>query len=401
MSETPWVVELFTEGMPAPAQFPLHERITIGRSDTKTRAAPPDVDLTPYDAEALGVSRLHLVLVPEGDYLMVTDLGSGNGTVLNGTRLEPNKPYALHMNDHLQLGRLHLDIRVVISPAQGGSIIDKQPSVQIHDQPGPGNGQLVLIVEDQPEVANILALLMERAGYKPHISHDVLSGIRVFNQRHPSAVILDLMLPDMNGLEFARYIRRDAHHNDTPIIVASAVKTAERVSEAMKAGADIFLGKPISARELRHVVAALIEQHESGVAAMQTKHLVGTAPLQAMPPESRHDAVVMFVAGHSSDPLTLTVDAAVTFGRTDNNGHHVNLSRYNAVDHGVSRVHMRLTNQAGQFFIEDMNSVNGTYLNGEPLQPGQPVALTNADEVRMGQLRTYVYFLTDRDIQAL
>src|SRR5690606_2159355 len=77
---------------------------------------------------------------------------------------------------------------------------------------------------------------------------------------------------------------------------------------------------------------------------------------------------------------------------------YIDLSRYNAIDHGVSRVHMTLLRKDDQFYVEDANSINGTFLNGEPLAPHEPRPIKNADEIRLGQLRMYAYFLTDDDL---
>jgi pSer/pThr/pTyr-binding forkhead associated (FHA) protein len=76
---------------------------------------------------------------------------------------------------------------------------------------------------------------------------------------------------------------------------------------------------------------------------------------------------------------------------------HIDLSRNNAVDNGVSRLHGRLHYENRTFYIEDLNSVNGTYLNGDPLEPGLKTPIRNADELRFGRLRVYAYFLEDSD----
>lgn len=400
MSETPlipWVIELYNPKMPTPLKIRLEHRVIIGRTD-KNQAQQPDIDLGPYGAEAEGVSRQHLALHTENELLMVTDLKSGNGTSLNNVRLEPNKPHILKNNDVLHLGRMEITVRVIISPAEG-SIFRKQTELLIEDQMHPGKGQFVLIVEDHPEVAKVFALILERAGYTVQICPDVVSAMRAFNHKRPSAMVLDLMLPDMNGLELCRYVRRNIQRNTMPIVIVSAATTPDKVAEAIDAGADIFLGKPVSAKELRHVISSLIHQHESGVTMLATKHLVGTAPLQAVEPESRRNSVVLFVAGHSDTPITINVQQPVAFGRAADlpAKTYVDLSRFNAIDNGVSRIHMTLHNKEGKFYVEDNNSVNGTYLNGDPLRPHQQKELSNSDEIRLGQLRMYVYFLTDKE----
>jgi DNA-binding response OmpR family regulator len=397
MTIAPWVVELQAEGMSESLKLLVDEPLLIGRADVHGEFAP-DVDLGPYGAEERGVSRRHVVLHADHNALFVTDLNSHNGTQLNGKRLESDKPYVLHYDDVLHLGHMPLTVRVVVSPNQG-SISQAQADVRVDIEQYEGQGESLLIVEDDTAVANVLSLILKRSGYTPIITHDVIGAIRAFNQKRPSAVILDLMLPDMNGLEFCRYVRRDVERNNVPVIVVSAVKSKDHVARALDAGADIFLGKPVSAQELQQVVGSMIRQRQGGANTMATRHLPGTAPLNAIAPESRRDAVVFFVAGHSDVPITLTVKDTVSFGRntTSVGRAHIDLSRYNAIDNGVSRIHAYLHRQQGKFYIEDADSVNGTFINGNPLQPGTRTSVNNADEVRLGQLRMYIYFLTDKD----
>lgn len=396
-----WVIELNAPQMPKPLKLRVEQRLVLGRS-VAGESKQPDVDLAPYQAEDLGVSRQHLALSAEADRLMIEDLESGNGTLLNTTRLSPGETMVLSHGDHLYLGRMRLDVQAILSPTYGSSI-RKQASLQLHDQDVAGSGQLVLVVEDDYEVARALAQVMEQAGYKARICHDVVSAIRVYNQKTPDAVIVEQLLPEINGLEFCRYVRRDVHGNSLPMVVVSASKVSSNIPEVMGAGADIFLDRPVSAKELRHVISSLMQRHKSGMSSIYTKHLVGTAPLQSMPPESRHNAVVLFVAGHSDNPIPLMVSQPVSFGRTTSTGslkHHVDLTRFDAVNYGVSRLHMILHQKDGKFFVEDVDTVNGTYINGEPSKPRSLIAIKNGDEIRLGQLRMYIYFLQDPE-QAL
>lgn len=393
----PWLLELFTPQSPTPIKLRLEDRMTVGRVVQGDTSKRPDVDLSSYNAEALGVSRHHIAILPDGERLSVLDLQSNNGTILNGNRLKPNEPHRLMNHDQLMLGKMRLDVSIVVSPVHGGDM-HKQPSLQLQDQMQAGKGQLVLVVHKDPDVAGLLSSVIENAGYSTKVSHEVVGAIRSYNQRRPAAVVLDLNLPDMSGLEFCRYIRRDVLQNSMPVIITHTSDKPVDSAEAMLAGADILLDKPISARELRHVVSSLIRQHESGKSGMYTKHLVGTAPLTAVPPETRKNAAVLFVAGYSDSPIVLTVQNAVSFGRAAGTGSlksHVDLTRYEAANSGVSRMHMQLHFKDGKFFVEDCDSVNGTFINGEPLKPRTMTPVRNADEVRLGQLRMYIYFLDD------
>jgi CheY-like chemotaxis protein len=391
-----WVIELNAQLMPKPLKLRVDRRLVIGRNVTG-EDKQADVDLSPYQAEELGVSRQHLALYTEGERLMIEDLESGNGTVLNTTRIKPNEPQPLAHSDHLYLGRMRVDVQIVVSPTFGSSP-RKQASLQLHDQTFTGSGQLVLIVEDDAEIAKALGQVMDQAGYKSRVSHDVVNAIRLYNQITPEAVIVEQLLPEINGLEFCRYIRRDIHGNSLPMIVINASQPASIIAEVMQAGADVFLDRPVSANELRHVISSLIHNKSSGHGAIYTKHLVGTAPLQGMPPESRHNAVVLFVAGHSDSPIPVVVGQAVSFGRANSTGSlksHVDLTRFDAMNYGVSRLHMILHHQDGKFFVEDMDTINGTYVNGTSIKPRELVPIKNGDEVRLGQLRIYIYFIQD------
>jgi DNA-binding response OmpR family regulator len=392
-----WAIELRTPNAAEPLKLNVDRQIIVGRYDVR-QEKQPDLDLAPFHGEEDGVSRQHMALVPEGDQLMVVDLGSGNGTYLNGERLEPNKPTPIKHDDRLQLGQFQLHLRVVVSPTRASGI-QQEGSLQEAEDIHPGDGQFILIVEDDNDIAELFSMMMVRAGYTTHVCRDVLSAIRTFNHKRPSAIILDLMLPDMHGLEFCRYVRRDTKRNATPIVVVSAAKTADSISNAMQAGADLFLAKPLSATELGNAVTSLVKQHESGVSSLHTKMLVGTAPLKAVSADNRSDTVVVFIAGHSETPMTVTLKQPVTFGRAAGPSakHHIDLTRYQAIDNGVSRVHLTLMREDGQFFVEDNNSVNGTFVDGDPIKPLVRVPLHNACELRLGQLRLYLYFLTDED----
>jgi DNA-binding response OmpR family regulator len=399
-STSTWLIELVFTKAQRSIKFPLQESLVIGRV-YEGDSQKPDVDLSVFNAQDHGVSRRHFALSVEQDQLFITDLASGNGTSVNGRRLEANVPRVIIHGDLLTIGSLEAQIRIIISPSFSRSVGAGQKSVQVEDQSEKGNGQSILIVEDDELVAKMLATMLEVAGYKPNISRNVLGAMRIIQQQAPDVVLLDLMLPNLNGLELCRFIRRDAQFKDTPIIMISAANSPENVEMAMQAGADIFLGKPVSSKELRHVVGSLITYRERHLAAINTKHLIGTAPLTALEPGSRRSTAVLFVSGHSENPLIVNLRQPMTLGRKNSTARqHIDLTRFDAIELGVSRVHATLffDDASSTFRLEDNSSINGTYLNGEPLSAHIPQVLDNADEIRLGQLRLYIYFLTDDEL---
>jgi pSer/pThr/pTyr-binding forkhead associated (FHA) protein len=75
----------------------------------------PDIDLSPYQAYANGVSRLHAVIKQAGHHVLVVDLGSVNGTYVNGKRLNPNVEQTVNNGDIISLGKLKMQVLLKIS----------------------------------------------------------------------------------------------------------------------------------------------------------------------------------------------------------------------------------------------------------------------------------------------
>ena len=91
--------------------LPLAERneFTIGRI-SEGQPIMPDIDLSPYQAYASGVSRLHAVIKREGNHVFLMDLDSANGTYVNGKRLNPNVEHTLKNGDVVALGKLKIQV---------------------------------------------------------------------------------------------------------------------------------------------------------------------------------------------------------------------------------------------------------------------------------------------------
>jgi pSer/pThr/pTyr-binding forkhead associated (FHA) protein len=92
-----------------PLVFQPVDRLVLGRMDRR-RSERPDVDLTVHGALDKGVSRAHAAIERKGNLLALADLGSSNGTFLNGHRLIPHEFYSLHEGDEVILGRLVIHV---------------------------------------------------------------------------------------------------------------------------------------------------------------------------------------------------------------------------------------------------------------------------------------------------
>ena len=116
---------------------------------------------------------------------------------------------------------------------------------------------VVLIIEDDKKTASLVSLYLEREGFKTIIAHDGREGLNLFKLHDPMFVILDLMLPRMDGWEVCRELRR---LSSTPILMLTARgEEIDRVS-GLTLGADDYVAKPFSPRELIARVKAILRR---------------------------------------------------------------------------------------------------------------------------------------------
>ncbi len=103
---------IYVRGVAEPFVFDANsvEELVLGRFDSDTNTSP-EIDLQPFDAADMGVSRRHAVIVRREGSLNIMDAGSYNGTYLNGQRLVPNQPRILRDGDDLRLGHLVLHVK--------------------------------------------------------------------------------------------------------------------------------------------------------------------------------------------------------------------------------------------------------------------------------------------------
>jgi len=118
----------------------------------------------------------------------------------------------------------------------------------------------VLIVEDEPAIQDLLSLNLRHAGFRPLMAADVASARTQLDQALPDLMLLDWMLPDLSGIEFARKLRADPRTRELPIIMLTARSTESDKLGGFDAGADDYITKPFSPRELIARIRALLRR---------------------------------------------------------------------------------------------------------------------------------------------
>ncbi|HEY1123831.1 MAG TPA: response regulator transcription factor [Haloferula sp.] len=122
--------------------------------------------------------------------------------------------------------------------------------------------QKILIVEDERDIADLVGFNLERAGYDVLKAHDGITGTEVAIRERPDLVILDLMLPGKDGYGVFKELRRDSRSRDIPVIMLTARAQTEDRIQGLEAGADDYLTKPFSPKELMLRVQAVLKRSD-------------------------------------------------------------------------------------------------------------------------------------------
>lgn len=130
----------------------------------------------------------------------------------------------------------------------------------------------ILIVDDAPENRLLIGAQLRSDGYKILEAEDGRDGIEMARQHDPDIIILDVMMPDMNGFEVCRIIRADEQISAIPIIMVTALSNVESRIEGKKAGADEFLSRPHNREELLVRVRTLIQVKRARVRLEEERH---------------------------------------------------------------------------------------------------------------------------------
>jgi two-component system response regulator ResD len=129
----------------------------------------------------------------------------------------------------------------------------------------------VLVVEDEPSIAEVVSLYLRRAGYQVSVVDDGIKAIEALSKQLPDLVVLDLMLPKVDGLEITRWLRE---RGDTPIIMLTARREERDRIAGLEMGADDYVVKPFSPQELVSRVRAVLRRVHGSAMGTDERPLV-------------------------------------------------------------------------------------------------------------------------------
>jgi diguanylate cyclase (GGDEF)-like protein len=124
------------------------------------------------------------------------------------------------------------------------------------------NQSLVLIVDDEPDIRKVLRLYLEEEGYQIVEAPNGTEALTIFQQLRPSLVLLDILMPDMDGFEFCTKLQSVDGSNHTPVLIITVLEDQRSIDRAFEAGVMDYVIKPFHWPLLRLRVRRLIEQYK-------------------------------------------------------------------------------------------------------------------------------------------
>jgi DNA-binding response OmpR family regulator len=117
---------------------------------------------------------------------------------------------------------------------------------------------VILLIDDEKAYANVIKEALEKIGVRVHLAHDAMEALNQYSEINPDLILLDVMMPGVDGLSLLRWLREHSEQNGVPIHIVSAKAQQSDRDAAMKAGANGFLSKPFTVDELREVISQYI-----------------------------------------------------------------------------------------------------------------------------------------------
>ncbi len=122
------------------------------------------------------------------------------------------------------------------------------------------SGETILVVDDDPAILQLFGNTLRSKGYKLLQADHVLKAYEIVDQHKPNLIILDYMMPDIDGLVACRQLRTRPELEETYIVMCTAYGERAAKVECLLAGADSYLTKPVSPTDLLHQVQALLHR---------------------------------------------------------------------------------------------------------------------------------------------
>lgn len=120
------------------------------------------------------------------------------------------------------------------------------------------NEKNVLIIEDHPTNLKLFSVLLTIEGYKIHTARSAQEALQVMGAYKPNLILMDIQLPDLDGLELTRRLKKDTRYSDIPIVAITAYAMKGDREKALEAGCVEYISKPIDPKSFLETIAKYI-----------------------------------------------------------------------------------------------------------------------------------------------
>ena len=120
------------------------------------------------------------------------------------------------------------------------------PQSAVEQDPQGTDTLTILVVDDEDDLLSLLDYNLQQEGFDVLLARDGVEGLEAAREHMPDLIVLDIMMPKMDGIEMCRRLRQDAHLRTIPVMMLTARTEEEDQVEGLDVGADIYLGKPVS-----------------------------------------------------------------------------------------------------------------------------------------------------------
>lgn len=121
----------------------------------------------------------------------------------------------------------------------------------------------ILVIEDDEETSSLLRIILEEEGHEVKVASDALPAFEILRRGAIDVILMDLGLPRMDGLSFTRKLKTYPQFNAIPIVAMTGMPGAYLSSDALRAGCDVYLEKPVRREELLETLASLPKPGET------------------------------------------------------------------------------------------------------------------------------------------
>lgn len=117
----------------------------------------------------------------------------------------------------------------------------------------------ILVVDDDPYILMSLEFLMRKNGFDVLIARNGTETLELLEQHVPDVVLLDIMMPDVDGYAICKHIKKSVSHKNTKVVFLSAKSKEADIQKGLSLGAELFITKPFSNKDLVHKITALLD----------------------------------------------------------------------------------------------------------------------------------------------